>query len=423
MANQGESGEGMMANERLRQWMGRGVVEKTDAARGLSIRLLRNVDGGVLTIGVVAESEVDHHVHALLDLLAWHHYEIAARTKPANHVRIGLARGNKTELALPALRTLQRNHTGSPHIEIHVESRDDAEPQFILDEGDPPTFDGADPTRYAKYLEAWYKREPTGLAQELLRRSPDAERLRLYPQLSQAASGQWSLRLDGLQVGLVGESSGTLQVGGTESSSQIAAKTWRMLGGDLAVTPDTLDDAVNRIHQLALSLGDEPGELLDHGLPEHALESAVVRGDIAVSIGGRPLAPIGADPSRIAHGSQIPTLWSPDGTVRYLDALMRDGQVPWAIEMKVKAGGGYGAYLRHAVGQAVLYRHFLRSAPAYVPWFAHHSLDPQALRAAVLYPRPTADVQRKIAGRIGNLWLIAAAFDVQVVTVDAGRLQ
>jgi hypothetical protein len=71
----------------------------------------------------------------------------------------------------------------------------------------------------------------------------------------------------------------------------------------------------------------------------------------------------------------------------------------------------------------VLYRHFLRTAGPYQAWFDERSLDRQAVRAAVLYPQPTPEVQRKIASRIGNLLLTAAAFDVQVATVDAGWLQ
>ena len=39
--------------------------------------------------------------------------------------------------------------------------------------------------------------------------------------------------------------------------------------------------------------------------------------------------------------------------------------------MKVKAGGGYGGLPppNRAIGQAVLYRHFLRTATPYQAWF------------------------------------------------------
>ncbi len=125
----------------------------------------------------------------------------------------------------------------------------------------------------------------------------------------------------------------------------------------------------------------------------------------------------------MALGSQIPTLWSPGGKPRYLDAFLRDGRVPWAVEMKVKAGGGYGAHLRHAIGQAVLYRHYLRTTLSFKGWFDEHDLDQQSVRAAVLHPHPIPAVETKIAIRIGNLLLTAIAFDVQVATVGAGWLQ
>jgi hypothetical protein len=228
-----------------------------------------------------------------------------------------------------------------------------------------------------------------------------------------------------LQVGEVNQTSGVLRVGKQEGSSHKSVKAWRELNREestFSFTADTVLEAADLIRKLIASLGGVPGELLDHGVPEHALESTIVRGDRPVTIGGQVLLPLGNDKSATAYGSQIPTLWAPNGGTRYLDALLHDGRVPWAVEMKVMSGGGYGAYLRHAIGQAVLYRHFLRSAGAYEPWFQGQGLDQHAVRAAVLYPQPTATVQRKIAGRIGNLWLTAAAFDVQVATVDAGWL-
>ncbi|MFD0205474.1 MULTISPECIES: hypothetical protein [Saccharothrix] len=71
---------------------------------------------------------------------------------------------------------------------------------------------------------------------------------------------------------------------------------------------------------------------------------------------------------------------------RYLDALMRQGKVPWAVEMKVRGARGVGGYYRHAVGQAVLYRHWIRSATALDPWFTRQGLDRTAARAAVVVP-------------------------------------
>jgi hypothetical protein len=65
--------------------------------------------------------------------------------------------------------------------------------------------------------------------------------------------------------------------------------------------------------------------------------------------------------------------------------------------------GGYGRYLRHAIGQAVLYRHFLRTASPYGQWFNSVGLDQHGLRALVLYAQPGEAVERTIARRIGDL--------------------
>ena len=415
-----------MNKEELQHYMGADAIDTVDTVRGLSSKLLRDVVGGLPRIGIGSESNVDDHIHALLDLLAWHHYLVSHGEKPQRRVQLVIGRGPHTEAALPAVRTLRATHTGSPQIEVLVESAGDPG-HFETDTGEAPTFNGTRPTDYASYLSAWYSIVPTGIASEMLDRSPDARRLRLYPQLSSPPNaGVWSLRLDGLQIGELGPTEGHLRVGGGEMSSQVAVKTWHKINGGgeaLLVTETTLGAAIERISELVRGLERVDGQLLDHGVPEHALESAVVRGEIEVTIGAQKLTTLGDGQTKVAYGSQIPTLWAQDGRPRYLDALLRDGAVPWAVEMKVKAGGGYGAYLRHAIGQAVLYRHFLRTATPYEKWFVDRRLDRQAARAAVLYPQPTPDVQRKIASRIGNLLLTAAAFDVQVVTVDAGWLQ
>jgi hypothetical protein len=419
-----------MDNESVRNWLGPHLVEHQDRIRGLSSRLMRSHEGGLLKAGIRCDATVDEHIHALLDLFAWHHYEVSRGAKLEDRVQLAVSRGPNTVAALPPLRTLRMAHTGSPHIETFVE-RDGG----CLEEdlGDPPNFNGPDPKRYAGYLKAWYSKPLTGLALQLMNITLDSDRLRLYPQLSASpTSGKWSLRVDGLQVGEVGEVTGTLSVGKTEGGSQKASIAFRAVNnGALEFTfeNDSVGDANELIHRLIEHLGNMPGELLNHGVPEHALESTMVRGQRPVTIGGRTLYPVvsknsalASEGSFVAYGSQIPTLWSPGEKPRYLDALLRDGHVPWAVEMKVKAGGGYGAYLRHAIGQAVMYRHFLRTAHAYRGWFQSNDLDQDSIRALVLYPQPTETVQRKIAGRIGNLWLTAAAFDVQVATVNAGWL-
>lgn len=112
-------------------------------------------------------------------------------------------------------------------------------------------------------------------------------------------------------------------------------------------------------------------------------------------------------------GSQFPTRWDSHTTTagRYLDALLRDGDVPWAVEMKVEGGSGFG-YYRKAVAQAVLYRHFIRSATPLKDWFAsRHGLDPAECRACVVVPEPSRP------GWKARLSALCAAFGVELITV------
>lgn len=112
--------------------------------------------------------------------------------------------------------------------------------------------------------------------------------------------------------------------------------------------------------------------------------------------------------------AQFPTLWG-DVTrpARYLGALLADNHGrPWAVELKDQdAGGGHGAYLRHGIGQAVLYRHYIRSASELDPWFELHGLDRTQSRAALAFPKAapsTAEV-------IERLHALAALYNVEVI--------
>ncbi len=80
--------------------------------------------------------------------------------------------------------------------------------------------------------------------------------------------------------------------------------------------------------------------------------------------------------------------------------------------MKVEGGGGVGGYYRHAVGQAVLYRHFIRTATSLKPWFDRHQLDQTTCQAAVIVPELSA--QPVWSDRLAQ---ICAAFDVDLIQV------
>jgi hypothetical protein len=154
--------------------------------------------------------------------------------------------------------------------------------------------------------------------------------------------------------------------------------------------------------------------VLHHGQQEHALEAHVLSGRLELSTTIGPLRLAVPFRDGVLGAAQFPTLWG-DVTrpARYLDALLADfDSRPWAVELKDQgAGGGHGAYLRHGIGQAVLYRHFIRSAGQLDPWFSHHRLDRTTCQAALAFPTATAGA----APTIVRLRDLARRYDVEVI--------
>jgi hypothetical protein len=108
------------------------------------------------------------------------------------------------------------------------------------------------------------------------------------------------------------------------------------------------------------------------------------------------------------------TLWGDASRpARYLDALLADRHDrPWAVELKDQgAGGGHGAYLRHGIGQAVLYRHYIRSVTELGPWFDFHGLNRTHCQGALTFPMAAPSTAKVI----GRLRVLAALYDVAVI--------
>jgi hypothetical protein len=82
------------------------------------------------------------------------------------------------------------------------------------------------------------------------------------------------------------------------------------------------------------------------------------------------------------------------------------------VELKdPRAGGGYGRYLRCGIGQAVLYRHFIRSAESLDPWFACHDLRRADCCSALAFPVASG----RSAATIARLRDLARRYDVEVI--------
>ena len=115
---------------------------------------------------------------------------------------------------------------------------------------------------------------------------------------------------------------------------------------------------------------------------------------------------------------QLPTRWATGGDARYLDALMRDGQDLWAVELKIRSGGA-GQYLRHGVGQVVLYREFIREATPLHPYLSQSGAKPSSCRAAVAFPHLSGS---DAASRTRDVEALGELFDVEVLLLDARAL-
>ena len=421
----------------LKQWLNDchsgEFIDKRDAAAGLSSHLLRGRVGKRLTVAVGGDARSETAINALLDLLAWHWIE---RVGPADGVELLVGDGPNASKILGALRTLAATHAGRPNIDLYLVARVGGTLQRQEADVPVPTFESSSrATTWAGYLSGWWDARPAGLAADLVDAIGDA-RARLYPPLSKrVADGEWSLRIDGLQVGVVGSVRGRLGIGRAGAGRGAAVAAWTTIAGTgpqvVSAAPGdgelSVAAAAQLVRDLIAAFHGAAGGRLEHGQPDHALEATVLRGGLRVLVGGRALEPLISpfDPpgspanSRVARGSQIPTQWWADGDPRYLDALLRDGRTAWAVEMKEPSrAGGHGRYLRHAIGQAVLYRHFLRTASPYGQWFNTAGLDQHGVRALVLYPQPDQVREAKISRRIGALWLLASAFDVQLVAVN-----
>jgi len=110
---------------------------------------------------------------------------------------------------------------------------------------------------------------------------------------------------------------------------------------------------------------------------------------------------------------QFPTRWSEKGRPRYVDALLRDGEVPYFVELKVGTAS-MAQYFRHAVTQVVLYREFIRKALLLHPWFEEQGLDAKRCRAIVAFPKKA----KSKADDLSELRALAGFFDVEIVELN-----
>lgn len=414
-----------MDTEALRSWAAEhGSAAPAGPDRDLSItsKVLRFQWNGAPAVAVGAEADGKTRINAVLDAVTWctERHPIAKTL----HVLVGRSPNDKVAVEhLQAMGTLAALLESGPSIRLwQVQPSGAAEEVEVVAATFTETDESA-PVRWAGYLEAAWDQRPAGLAAELMRRL-DHPSVALYPKLSsQKSNTPWQLRLDGLEIGRVGVKSGRLELATTNLSAAGEPRDqWRKVVVERAVGFDSgsLDRVVAMIHDLIArwSKNASPGAVLAHGQAEHALEAHVLSGRALLKTQSsgelRLAAPVVGG---VLRAAQFPTLWGDVASpARYLDALLADEQGrPWAIELKDQdAGGGNGAYLRAGIGQAVLYRHYIRSIAALDAWFSSASglgLDRRQCQAAVAFPTAVQGV----SGSIQRHCELAARWGVEII--------
>lgn len=383
--------------------------DRPDRKNGISSSSIRCVYDGTRTIAVGSERNAKTQIAALLDLLDLH-VNGSTSDQDAVTLLLGGRLGLKRE-AVDAVRTLVGAKRGGPEVRL---LEHDADGGWVPIADEP--FDAADVTEYTRWpaLLSAIPHEPPALVIDLLRRA-SVPALRAYPMLSSKGT-RWSLRVEGLEVGRVTAKGGYLDVGkegklGGQSAARISWLSHEDRSARVSFGTDDADLARAAATIKHFASGWTPADpALAPEQNEHALESRILRGAVPVAADGRELELI-REHGTVNWGSQFPTKWGRDGSARYLDALLRDGSTPWAIEMKVQGAGGVGQYYRHAIAQAVLYREFIRGATPLHPWFEAYGLDPNACQAAVVVP----EIQH--GPWLARLKRLCDLFDVPLVQV------
>ena len=210
--------------------------------------------------------------------------------------------------------------------------------------------------------------------------------VRAYPQLT--AKGEWSIRVEGLQVGRASaDGTGWLDVGKTGKTGKTGPERtiWLQVSpaGQFPFETATVTEAAAKVREFAARWREMAGGEQN----EHVLESRILRGAVKVPIDGRPLELIRDDDGTVNWGSQFPTKWGPGRAGPLSRRPPQRPRRPNSLGYRDEGPAcSEGQYYRHAVAQAVLYRDFIRKATALHLWFDHYDLDATLCRAAVVVP-------------------------------------
>lgn len=396
------------------------VVSSPDYGLSLSSKLLRFRWNDSPTVAVGAAPAVGKtRINAVLDAVAM----LLADSANDSTVNVILGLGpNEPQLAehVGAIGTLVDAMAGGPLVRLWTATVGNSPVETATA---PSAFTTKTPQRWAEMLVAAANAPVEGIAAGLATSLSTRPAFALYPKLTSLKSARpWQMRLDGLEIGRAGRDGVVLGLASTDLTRPNEPRdTWTKVVGTEPRTfgPGEVEDVVHLIDQLIEAWTDtsKPGAVLGHGQAEHALEAHILSGRTVLHAATGPLRLAVPFRSGTLAAAQFPTLWG-DVTrpARYLDALLADSSNrPWAVELKDQdAGGGHGAYLRHGVGQAVLYRHYIRSAVDLDGWFASYGLARTDCDAALAFPTGSPGA----SATLGRLKALAKLFEVEVIEFD-----
>ena len=363
-----------------------------DRSLSLSSQVIRVPSRRLVAVG--SDAQESTQINGLLDAIHWARWSLGS----AEGVTYSIMSGECSDTVLEPLSTLFSLLPSSLGVQLQQD--------FLPFEQVSPQLD-ADSPRRLEQLRRLEQADLPVLHNEIQRNVADSS----FQWVRTLTGRDWTGRVDGLRVCRLDDRGvGVIEIGRSPADEGLRPEQeWfrSIAGGDsFKITSDNIPQTVRVLQSLVE--GRRRGLWAQRQL-EHLLEARVLRGAVPISIENEVIQPV-------KWGWQFPARWAEMGAVRYIDVLGRIGTVPWVVELKVREGGGAGQYFRHAVGQAVLYREFIRRAAGLHPWFQEQGLDPHKCEAVVVMPcSEVAEGDRQLLEHVRYL---ADLFSVRVVVLD-----